>query len=291
MIEPIPDLVEPRILNQTHVFEEVIDYLGRPPVAIKLAAWPLFNQLVGGFRMREFSIICGPTGCGKTTWLANVSAQLVCQKIKHFVMSIETGHLDYMARVVSVWEEKDLNTGDPIDPNELARVTAKHMQKIQNGMIEFSLYESRLSVEQLKYEINHAVQLLGCKIVFIDNLNYILKVTRAQDAVVEMDRVVHELIEFVKQIDVHIVMVMHPRKTENGRVVSEFDIKGSSTSVQEAQNVFLFNRPEPDRIKSGELEPFNRELFLAKMRRRGAHAGKSIVFRNTNTSYSEQGYR
>lgn len=282
------ELKKPNIANQSKVFEDMLDYLGSPPPSILLPKWVLFNKLVGGFRMREFSIVCGPSGVGKTTLLSNISAQLVEAKVKHFVMSIETGHLDYMARILSVWEGIDLNNGDPVSAKELSRITIDHFEKISSRMIEFSLYETRIDVDQLKSEIRHAVEILGCKVIFIDNLNFLLRVTRAQDAIVEMDRVVHDLIEFIKTIDCHIVMIMHPRKTEANRVTSMFDIKGSSTSVQEAQNVFLFNPPSQEALKDVRSSPFDRELFIAKMRRRGVHVGRTIVFKNNNSKYTEE---
>lgn len=281
-------LAPPHVSNMREVYQVALHELAKPYPSLKLGRWPVFNRLVGGFRMREFSILCGPTGTGKTTLLANISEQLAADGIKHFVMSIETGAADYMKRIISIRERRDLNTGEAIPGAELAQITARHLGFISAGTIEFSLYESRLAVDQLMADIRYAVEILGCRVVFIDNLNFLLKVTRAQDQVVEMDNVVHTLIEFVKTLDVHIWMVMHPKKTENGRVVSEFDIKGSSTSVQEAQNVFLFNRPSPEEIGKNKRSPWDRDLTIAKMRRRGAYVGKTIMFRNSHTCYDEE---
>lgn len=286
-------LQTPQIEGLPATFEALIDYLVNPPEAIKLGRWSYFDQIVGGFRMKEFSILCGPTGAGKTTLLANISALLAERNVKHFVMSVETGRLDYLARVLSVWERKDLNMGDPIPREDLLQIFARHADKVSEDSIHFSLHETRIEVEQLKHEIKHAVEVLGCKIVFIDNLNYLMRITRAADAVVEMDRVIHDLIEFVKTVDVHIVMVMHPKKGDSkggDRIASMWDIKGSSTAPQEAQNVFLFNRSQPD--KDGKVEePQDRELFIAKMRRRGMYVGRTICFRNDHSCYSEKGYR
>jgi hypothetical protein len=93
---------------------------------------------------------------------------------------------------------------------------------------------------------------------------------------------------FCKRIDMHVIMVMHPKKTDNGRVESEFDIKGSSTAVQEAHNVFLFNRPSLEDQKIGFDRQNHRELKIAKMRRRGKYVGRRLMFKNNNTAYIEQ---
>jgi hypothetical protein len=229
---------------------------------------------------------------GKTTLLANISAQLLKQGVKHFVMSVETGHTDFMKRVISVLSGADLNTGEAVDPELLKRVHRANERYLESDTIEFSLYEDRIPVEQLKADILWMVEKRGCRIVFIDNLNFFMEVTRAADAIIEMDRVVHELVIFCKQVPVHIVMVMHPRKTDhtsrNGtRILDENMIRGSALANQEAHNIFLWNRPDADMVRSGERSPFNRELTISKMRRRGVHTGKTIVFDSMGTRYIE----
>ena len=279
--------------NMRGVYLDALEELATPYPSIKLDEWPIFSELTGGFREREFSILCGSTGAGKTTLLANMSAQLLVQGVKHFVMSVETGHTDFMKRVISVLSGTDLNTGDPVDPDQLARIHERHSVHLESDTIEFSLYEDRIPVEQLKADILWMVEKRGCKIVFIDNLNFFMEVTRAADAVLEMDRVVHELVIFCKQVPVHIVMVMHPRKTDisskNGtRILDENMIRGSALANQEAHNIFLFNRPDVDLVESGERTRFNRELTIAKMRRRGVNSGRTIVFDSTGSRYVER---
>jgi twinkle protein len=283
----------PYALNMTEVATQAMEELARPFPSIPLKDWPLFTKMTGGFRTREFSIFCGPTGAGKTTFLANLSAQLLKQGTKHFVMSVETGHTDFMKRILSVLAERDLNTGEPVDAEFLSRLTAKHLRVLTSGKIEFSLYDNRVPVEQLISDLQHMVEVSGCKIAMIDNLNFFLEVTRAADQVIEMDRVIHELIIFCKRVDVHVIMVMHPKKNQGAgtRIESEFDIKGSSTAVQEAHNIFLFNRPKKEDVEAGTRSRFDRELTLNKMRRRGIHVGTTLIFENNQTQYAEKGFQ
>lgn len=285
---PPVQIQPPSALNMRQVYLEAVRELSKPYPSIKLDDWPKWSHATGGFRPREFSIFCGPTGAGKTTFLANLSAQLLKQQVKHFVMSVETGHTDFMKRILSVLEGKDLNTGDPVPAEKLAELHTKYDHLLTSDTIEFSLYDNRVSVEQLMADVRYMVEMKGCKIAMIDNLNFFMEVTSEKNQTLEMDRVVHELVIFCKQVDVHMVMVMHPKKTEHGRVTSEFDIKGSSGAVQEAHNIFLFNRAR--QLKDGSLGPHCRELTLNKMRRRGSHVGKTLVFESEGTRYKEKGY-
>lgn len=285
------NVLPPYAKNMRQVYLDAIRELGMPYPSIPVKDWKYFNEMTGGFRTREFSILCGSTGAGKTTWLANLSAQLLMTQVKHFVMSVETGHTDFMKRIMSAMYGEDLNTGDQVPAQKLATLTGRFKPFLDSGAIEFSLYENRVSVEQLLSDLNHMAG-LGCKIAMIDNLNFFMEVTRASDAIVEMDRVIHELIIFCKQVDMHVIMVMHPKKNQadrSTRVKSEYDIKGSSTAVQEAHNVFLFNRPEPEDVTNGR-NAFERELTLAKMRRRGRFVGKTIVYSSYGTQYQEKGF-
>lgn len=277
-------------LNMGQVFQKAVTELAKPFPAIPLDGWPIWTALTGGFRMREFTVFCGPTGAGKTTFLANISAQLLKQRVKHFVMSVETGHTDFMKRILSSLASKDLNTGEVVPATELSRIYEENKEILSSNTIEFSLYEDRVPIDQLKEDLFYMVKERGCKIVMIDNLNFFMEVKRSSDQLIEMDRVVHELIVLCKQMDMHVIMVMHPKKTDGVRIESEFDIKGSSTAVQEAHNVFLFNRPRNEDVAHGVRHSFDRELILRKMRRRGSNVGKSIVFGNQGTRYIEKGY-
>jgi len=209
---------------------------------------------------------------------------MIKANIKHFVMSVETGHTDFMKRILSVLSATDLNATETVSQEFVDELHDKHKALIHGGAVQFSIYDNRVPLAQLLHDLRWMHDNKGCKVAMIDNLNFFMEVSTAANSVIEMDKVVHELIMFCKQVEMHIVMVMHPKKTEHGRVESEFDIKGSSTAVQEAHNVFLFNRPKD----CDESNKYDRELKIAKMRRRGKMVGKTIVYGSFNTKYMER---
>lgn len=272
------------------VFTTALKDLQTPYPSIPLKGWANFNEYVGGFRSREYTVLCGPTGAGKTALLASWSAQLLKQEVRQFIVSVENGASDYMRRVMSCLYGSDLNTGNAIEKQKLQEVAIQQHPLMKNDRMVFSLFEDRFSVDQLMSDIENAHKNHGSKIVIVDNLNFFLQPTRGANATIEMDRVVHELVVFCKSIDVHIIMVQHPRKTDGGRIESEFDIKGSSTAVQEAHNVLLFNRVTDAQIKSydGRLNSHSREIKISKLRRRGAYAGRSIFLNFIKGNYVEE---
>jgi len=265
-----------------------------PEPSIKLLDFPLLNKMTGGLRKHEFTILCGSTGSGKTTLCTGISSNLIEKRVPHFVASVETGQLDFMRRIGSWFMAEDWNRGDPIPVDDLKRFETLHYDRFMHGPLWISRYEDRFSVDTLIAEIQAHIEKHKIEVAIIDNLNFFLEVTSAQQSIQEMDRVIHNLIIYSKQAPVHIIMVMHPKKTENTRVESEFDIKGSSTAVQEAHNVFLWNRPKKDWI-SKDMGPYViddtfRELKISKMRRYGGYVGKSIMFKSINgVKYEEVG--
>ena len=280
---------KPNYNSISTLLDKAFESMALTPPGITLNSLKRFNSLFGGFRLREFSILCGATGVGKTTLLANWSVDLLKQNVPHFVASVETGPIDYLARIISALLKEDLNTGDPVSVEKLSSAFHCMQDMIRDDNMFLSLYDYRVSNETLMSDIKYMVDNHGCKVVFLDNLNFFMEITSSQNQIIEMDKVIHDLIIFCKQVDVHIVMVMHPKKTDNGRVDSEFDIKGSSTAVQEAHNVFLFNRLPKNLLDSGEFTNFHRELKIQKCRRKGKSIGSKIILRTINSvAYEEE---
>lgn len=261
------------------VWQKTAQELLSPPIGTKLAWWPKFNQILGGLRPYELTLLCAPTGAGKTQLLANVSAQLALQKKPHFVAPVETGDSDFVARIVSCLERRDLNTGEPVDGDLLVELTKKYSQTVFSTPILISKYDNRVDVDEMIATLKYMVSEYRCEVAILDNLNFFLKPVSSQMERAEMDSAIHEFVMFVKKLPMHVILVMHPKKNDNeGRVESEFDIKGSSTAVQEASNVCLFNRPRLKDIESGKASYTDRELVFKKIRKRGVNVNKTILF-------------
>lgn len=254
-----------------------------PHPSTPLYLFPKLQEMTGGLRSYEFTILCGATGSGKTTFCANLSCNLLKQGVPQFIASVETGKTDYVKRMISAFAGRDWNTGDPVPLEALRKFNSEHSELFKEQTSWLSRYDDRAQMKNLMADIAFHVKHHGVKVAIIDNLNFFMEVTKSADQVVEMDRVIHELIIFCKKVPVHVIMVMHPKKTDHGRVESEFDIKGSSTAVQEAHNIFLFNRPHPDLVKANIAQPGDRELLLAKMRRRGKFVRRRLILKAENS--------
>lgn len=273
---PIAQTLE--VLNKATI--EIIN----PPVGVPLEGWSTFNKFTGGLRPYEFSIFCGATGSGKSTWLANLTAKLIEQDQKVFVAPIEIGEVDFMKMVLSVLAKTDFVSGEEINQegkDKLRYVLKKYADLIEKNLV-VTTYNSRVDIDEFIDLMKFVNDTHKANVAICDNLNFMLKPTRGNDQTLEMDETVHKFVQCVKVVPMHIFLVMHPRKTEGGKILSEFDIKGSSTAVQEATNVLLMNRLTDEEQEEFGLTGYDREFVFKKLRKRGKYVNQKFYMRNTD---------
>jgi twinkle protein len=248
----------------------------------QISGWGKTNQILLGVREHEFTILCGPTGSGKTMFLANLAKKLATSGTKVFVAPVETGADDFIHKIFGIAAGKEFGAGATPTDKEIATVVERDKDLFLTSRIVLAGYESRVSHKQLMCDIFHAYKHHGSKVFLIDNLNFMMDIVAGKDQISEMDRVVHDLVVFCKLLPIHILMVMHPKKTDGGRVESEFDIKGSSTAVQECSNVILWNRLPAGKTLPLDLQDyatFMREMKFCKIRKNGKFVGQQILFK------------
>jgi hypothetical protein len=273
-------------ISAQQAFMAALGHLASPPKGVPLADWPAFSKALAGLRPNELTLLCAPTGAGKTALMASMSAQLIRQGVPHFAAPVETGEVDYACRVLSAIASKDLNNGEAVPVELLNKVAKENEQLLLSAKMNISTYDGRVDVDEMitniKFQIEH-----GAQIAILDNLNFFLKVTRSQDQLIEMDEAIRHFVTLAKKLPIHIILIVHPKKTEGGRIESEFDIKGPSTFVQEASNVILFNRPKPQDIEQGYRDHDDREMVFKKIRKRGHYVNIPIYFSYKSGRYTE----
>lgn len=270
------------IANTASVLDQATIEIMSPPKGVPLNGWGKFNQFTGGLRPREFSIFCGPTGAGKSLWLANLTAKLIEQDQKVFVAPIEIGEVDFMKMVLSVLGGADFISGEDATPelrDKLHYTLKKHVDQISKNLV-VTTYSSRVDIDEFIGLMKFVQDTHRAHVAIVDNLNFMLKPARGNDQTLEMDETVHKFVQCVKVTPMHIFLVMHPRKTEQGKIVSEFDIKGSSTAVQEATNILLMNRLTREQQDNLNLTEFDREFVFKKLRKRGKYVNQVFFMRN-----------
>lgn len=255
--------------------EQTLTDLRYPQTGIAVKRLPKFSNYLNGLRPHELTLLCAGTGTGKTALMATLAADIVLQGFPVFAAPVETGDRDFLARVFSAASDVELNAAESVSEATINRVFETGIRPIYESPLLISNYDNRVDIDELLAVLTVMVQ-KSVKVALLDNLNFFLEITSSDMERAVMDMAIHKLVLFAKKNPIHILLICHPRKTDKGRVESEFDIKGSSTSVQECSNVILFNRPTEQQVNDGERSWTERELVFKKIRKRGLYVNKPI---------------
>lgn len=274
---PPPEDLAQASLSAPETFARAKARAGEKVAGYQMPGFERLTRATGGLRPNGFTVICGPTGTGKTTLLANLWIQFTSDGKILFTAPVENGKEDFMDMLVSIVSRKsrlDLTSHD------WEEVRQKYLPTFfSNRQNVFSNHESRVSHLDLLTDIYYNHLTKGTQIALCDNWQFMSDFSDDRNAMAKSDKALHECVVFTKHVPVHIFMVMHPKKTEGGRVESEFDIKGSSTAVQEAHNVWLFNRLKNEKDAPPlTVADFCREISVAKARYNGRSVGSKIIY-------------
>lgn len=246
------------------------------------------TNAIGGIRLGGLTLICGPSGFGKTTFLASLWMAFHAMNFPIFAAPIENGKEDFMEIIVSALVRKaraDLSL-------EVWEQTKKqHAMFFASRQHVFSNHEGRVDHLDLLTEIYYAHLTKGTKIAFADTWQFLLALTSAKESFFQAERAFHEIVRFTKHVPVHIFMTMHPNKDGLERVESQAAVKGSTSSIQEAHNILFFNplgdKEDPPLFVE---HAFCREVEISKARYNGRAKGTKILYSIDPSSefYKEQ---
>lgn len=196
------------------------------------------SDKIGGFRLREHTVILAPSGAGKTT---------VCRTIGE---SMATHH---NWKVGSMFlEEKDTKTvqgfvaahlgvalniirKDPDMISEEERESA--MNHISNNHM-FLTHNGSICPEVLMNKVRYMYS-KGCKLIIFDHLT--MAINGETDQRVALDDLMEQLYVFCENHDVHILSVIHlNRDSKNlfshGAEITDNAIRGSAGVIQQSWN-------------------------------------------------------
>ena len=286
--------IEDQQVELPDAFSDLEDHLSKKESMFPLAGFPRLTEMLGGgLTTRGFTILTGPTGAGKSTLCSNLWFSLQASGKNVYMSPIEIGYVEQMKSLVSIISGRPRRE---LTPEMMPEIREKYYPTFfSNRGHVFSKHESRVNHMDLLTELYHNFLTRNTDVAIIDNWNFMLEPAKGQDAISMNDTALHDCIVFTKKIPVHIIMVMHPRKTDgdDDYIKSIYDIKGSSTSIQESTNVLLFNRLEtPDEDTPMNVEAkMCREIKCAKARFNGRAVGRKVFFEIDKNSEHYTEYR
>lgn len=227
------------------------------------------------FTLASHHLCLGATGAGKTTFLSQLSIDLMQDYVpsepteKHdktdipryglrtlwgsfeikrsrllYNMLYQQCGIDTLHRSVGTGAY-DLVLGTPSESIDYAKLdaSAKELCKLP---LYFLKYFGSEDISNILESMAFAVHAYKIEHIILDNLQFMINDAMSSganfDKYFEMDRAIHLLRKFATTHDVHITLVIHPRKETDGDKLSLSSFYGSGKATQESDNVWIIQR-------------------------------------------------
>ncbi|CAD8060606.1 unnamed protein product [Paramecium sonneborni] len=197
-----------------------------------------YNNTTKGLRTGEFTILTGPTGSGKTTFLSQLSLDFCKEGITTLWGSFEI-KTDRLAEHQLLQAYKT----DLIKQKEFIDIA---IQKFENEIpIYYMNFYGSTDLDQIIDTIEYAIYEYNVTHVCLDNLQFMMGTQVGGNRKFDFqDEIIEKFRKLTTNNDIHLTLVIHPRKVDENEDLTIASIFGSAKATQEADNVFIIqNRP------------------------------------------------
>ncbi|CAD6194336.1 unnamed protein product [Caenorhabditis auriculariae] len=237
---------------------------------IGFAQWKRFgvlNKYLGGLRPGELTVLTGGTGNGKTTFLCEYSLDLFTQGVRTLFCSFEMPEKKILHWMLVQY------AGLPLHRVEYSNAINSWLDRFERSSAALTMMDSEefcdKTVNEIARAIRHHVENSGIQHIVIDNLQFLInqgvmtdEKSSGLDRFHLQDRFVGHMRQLASQSQVHVTMVVHPRKTDGDAEIDVQHFGGSARVTQEADNVLAIQRKRDDRDRS----KFRKFLYILKNR-------------------------
>ncbi|MGN0929167.1 MAG: DnaB-like helicase C-terminal domain-containing protein, partial [Alphaproteobacteria bacterium] len=240
--------------------------------------YTILDNSIQGLYLGEVTILSGSNSSGKSSWLNNLILNVINQGYKTALWSGELppAILKNWIQMCAAGKEflrQSRRTNKYYVPNDIAT----KIDQWTDG--KFFLYNNDYSNkwEQIFHDMKELIK-LGVKLFCLDNMFSLDIDLFDGDKNNKQKELVLQICDFVKENQVHIILVAHPRKVTS--FLRKTDISGTADITNAADNVFICHRVNNDFIKAGgeffgqgkiqEYTSFGNVIEVAKNRLWGA---------------------
>ncbi|XP_017026086.1 mitochondrial DNA helicase [Drosophila kikkawai] len=242
---------------------------------VKWKRFPVLNKLLKGHRRGELTILTGPTGSGKTTFMSEYSLDLAMQGVSTLWGSFEIRNTRLAATLLRQY------VGYPLD--DRLQEFNHWAEEFERLPLYFMTFHGQQPLKPVLEAIEHASYVHDVMHVIIDNLQFMMGVsTYRGDKFWEQDAIIAAFRGFATKHNVHVTLVMHPRKERQEDELTTSSVFGTAKATQEADNVLII---QDKRLTSVRGKKY---LQIAKNRYCGDLGIMPLEFDKDALSYSTQ---
>lgn len=184
------------------------------------------RQFRGGFYPSQMTSILAASGSGKTTLVNQIAVHCSDRTVSTGLISLEGS-------------EQELD--EKIDRTITGMITNENDSNVLHNLHISPLRGKTTTHEEIILQVSQMVYGDGCKIVIVDNLDYITGSTDQK----KYDTT-GKLMTICDQAKAHLIMVWQPNKVDPGKPVTSYNQKGESRIYQDSHNYINMNNRHPD---------------------------------------------
>ncbi|XP_055624611.1 mitochondrial DNA helicase [Toxorhynchites rutilus septentrionalis] len=244
---------------------------------VKWKRYPTLNKLLRGHRKGELTVLTGPTGCGKTTFMSDYSLDLALQGVSTLWGSFEIRNTRLASTLLRQM------AGRPLDVN-LSEFDY-WADAFEQLPVYFMTFHGQQPIKVVMEAIEHAQYVHDIHHVIIDNLQFMMGMSEESkhlDRYWKQDAIIAAFRTFATRKNCHVTLVIHPRKERDTEDLTTSSIFGGAKASQEADNVLII---QDKRLTSVRGKKY---LQVAKNRYSGDLGIMPLDFDKMSLSYAQK---
>ena len=221
--------------------EQVLHEIVNPDkyTGVGVSSLPLFTSIIKGFRRGEMTLITGPTGSGKTTFLGQLSLDFAEQGVNTLWGSFEIKNTRLVSKLLQQFSREPLPVGQP-DKLEDLRALADRFEDLP---LHFLRFHGSADIDAVIEAMKYAAYVHDVEHVILDNMQFMISRDQAggssYDKFDMQDIAIAKFRKFATENNVHVTLVCHPRKEDEGVRLGISSVFGSAKATQEADTVLI----------------------------------------------------
>ncbi|XP_954352.1 DNA polymerase i, putative [Theileria annulata] len=235
-----------QILTFNDIKQLVYNELSDPVTTcgIKSITMPGLSNLLKGHRRGELTVWTGSTGSGKTTLLSQLSLDYCLQGVSTLWGSFEINNVRLAKTMLRQFSGRNLeNSLNEFD---------YYANKFNELPLRFLKFHGSTNIDIVLDAMDYAVYVYDVQHIIIDNLQFMLSnysgpsqnssyggYSSTKDVYELQNRTIEKFRRFVTNKNIHLSLVVHPRKEADGIQLGLSSVFGSVKSTQEADNVII----------------------------------------------------
>ncbi|EGR33048.1 hypothetical protein IMG5_063030 [Ichthyophthirius multifiliis] len=211
---------------------------------VKCSSFQFYNEKIKGLRKGEMTVLTGPTGSGKTTFLSQLSLDFCSKQVPTLWGSFEIKNEILATNMVLQYSNENLFKS----PEKFIYWS----EQFQNIPMYFMSFFGSTNINNILETIEYSIYAYNIQHVIIDNLQFLLGTQgKGFDKFDLQDKAIENFRKLATEKNIHLTLVIHPKKVDDREDLNISSVFGSAKATQEADQEEKYNQEKETNNKKG----------------------------------------